>query len=483
MEKKSGKKTENIRVTSIARRINFQSVLRRLWSYIVVDFFAVLLFAAAFVYAADVVNAGGFSIFNRREIFFGSDEAGALTEESVDDAGALADNVADGANGVDADGQGKKGRSIEDLVYRVSSPAWDVEDSAYHADSPERKEENMRLDKHEALYTLEIGKWLYPLCVAGCAVLVIELFQLINLAVYGTRLVRENLRPLNEIAARAHALSELAFDEAKYRSLEDAISKLKVDAIDTGIHMHDKDLRGIETALNGLLERIRDAYRQQAQFVSDASHELRTPIAVIQGYVNMLDRWGKEDEAVLEESIEAIKNESNHMQKLVEQLLFLARGDFNRQNLDMQRLCLNDVMREVYDESVMIDEKHHYIYEETEKVFVYGDNAMLKQSARILIDNAAKYTDEGEEIIIRAGEKGGSPCYSVQDNGIGMSAHDLEHAFDRFYRADTVRSSKTGGTGLGLSIAKWIVDRHGGYYDILSREGIGTRFDVVFPQV
>lgn len=124
----------------------------------------------------------------------------------------------------------------------------------------------------------------------------------------------------------AQQLSEMAFDETKYHNLEDAISNFRVDAMENGIHMHDKDLQGIETALNGLLERIRASYKQQTQFVSDASHELRTPIAVIQGYVNMLDRWGKEDTAILGESIEAIKNEANHMQKLVEQLLFLARG-------------------------------------------------------------------------------------------------------------------------------------------------------------
>ena len=100
------------------------------------------------------------------------------------------------------------------------------------------------------------------------------------------------------------------------------------------------------------------------RFVSDASHELRTPIAVIQGYVNMLDRWGKEDTAILGESIEAIKNEANHMQKLVEQLLFLARGDSNRQMLDMRVQELNSIMREVYEESLMIDVNHVYRFEE-----------------------------------------------------------------------------------------------------------------------
>ena len=172
------------------------------------------------------------------------------------------------------------------------------------------------------------------------------------------------------------------------------------------------------------------------------------------------------------------------MQKLVEQLLFLARGDSNRQNLDMKIHGLNSIMREVYEESLMIDEKHRYRFEELEVVQVYGDSDMLKQSARILIDNAAKYTKQGEEILIRVGAwKDGSPFYGIQDNGIGMSQEDVEHAFDRFYRTDSVRNSKTGGTGLGLSIAKWIVDKHQGYYDIVSREALGTRFSVVFPTV
>ena len=187
----------------------------------------------------------------------------------------------------------------------------------------------------EQLYEIPIGIWLSLAYYGGALILLTQLSDLIMMVFMGTKEVRKELRPLNQIAVRARQLSNIAFDETKYHNLEDAISNLKVDAMEKGIHMHDKELQGIETALNDLLERIRASYKQQAQFVSDASHELRTPIAVIQGYVNMLDRWGKEDTAILEESIEAIKNESNHMQKLVEQLLFLARGDSNRQSLDV----------------------------------------------------------------------------------------------------------------------------------------------------
>lgn len=347
--------------------------------------------------------------------------------------------------------------------------------------------------ENDIFYQVEIGQWLVWLTLGAAVILLLQLINVLKLWLYGTSQVRKALKPLNEIAIRAQELSDLAMkesvlDETKYHDLEYAISNFKVEGPEAKIQMHDKDLQGIESALNDLLERMRKSYKQQAQFVSDASHELRTPIAVIQGYVNMLDRWGKEDEAILDESIEAIKNEAAHMQKLVEQLLFLARGDSNRQKLDMKNQDLNKIMKEVYEESLMIDENHTYRYEESGKALVYGDADMLKQSARILIDNAAKYTQAGEEILIRVGivlenqdNGAGCPFYSIQDNGIGMTSADVEHAFDRFYRADAVRNSKSGGTGLGLSIAKWIVEKHNGYYNIISREGIGTRFQVIFP--
>lgn len=410
-----------MRVTSIARKINLNHMGRLFLTYIATDVLVFALLSAIFVVGMDLQMAGNFSFHYTREFSYKID--------------------------------------LWSAVYTVSDSAGQV------------------------LYQIPAGMWFYLFRMGALVLMVMQILDLIMMAFSGTAQVRRELRPLNQIAARAQELSEMAFDETKYHSLEDAISNLRVDAMENGIHMHDKDLQGIETALNGLLERIRASYKQQTQFVSDASHELRTPIAVIQGYVNMLDRWGKKDTAILEESIEAIKNEANHMQKLVEQLLFLARGDSNRQSLDMKNQELNSILREVYEESLMIDENHRYRFEESGIVEVYGDSDMLKQSARILIDNAAKYTKQGEEILIRVGAwKDGSPFYGIQDNGIGMSQEDVAHAFDRFYRADAVRNSNTGGTGLGLSIAKWIVDKHQGYYDIVSREGLGTRFNVVFPR-
>ena len=310
-----------------------------------------------------------------------------------------------------------------------------------------------------------------------------EGLMLLNQIIFGTAKNRRILKPLNEIAEAASRLSDIAFDEQKFQSLEAAISKISPDASDERIHIGDSDLQGLEEAINNLLDRMRESYRQQSRFVSDASHELRTPISVIQGYANMLDRWGKDDEEVLEESIAAIKSESENMKNLVEQLLFLARGINGKTELKAIEFSLNGMMKEVLEESKMIDKDHIYRYIDSENINVYGDIALLKQTARILIENAAKYTDKGEEIILRVGKTNkNEPYFSIQDNGIGIDEKDISHIFDRFFRADTARVRKNGGTGLGLSIAKWIVDSHRGYFSVLSRKEIGTRITVFLPR-
>ena len=201
----------------------------------------------------------------------------------------------------------------------------------------------------------------------------------------------------------------------------------------------------------------------------------------------MLDRWGKDDEKILEESIEAIKSETQHMNRLVEQLLFLARGDSGRTKLHMENISLNEIIEEVYEESSMIDKDHKYIFRPCkEALTIKGDSAMLKQTARILAENAAKYTPSGGSIILSAflKNKGGESCpaFAVEDEGMGINGEDISHIFERFFRSDPARGKDSGGTGLGLSIAKWIVDRHGGYFDVLTSEGIGTRITVMLPQ-
>lgn len=324
---------------------------------------------------------------------------------------------------------------------------------------------------------------LLPVFAVVCAGEVLSLVAL----PFATHRVRRRLQPLNELALAAEELGNIAAsDQHKMESLEEAIQSASVDSphVSTG----DKDLQSIEVALNGLLRQMQEAKLQQMRFVSDASHELRTPISVIQGYVNMLDRWGKSDEEVLEESIQALKAESAHMQELVEQLLFLARGDSGRNTLQRERINAAQVLEQVWEESCMIDEEHAYecdVHEGAASDVAYelvGDVAMIKQALRILVSNAGAYSAAGTTITLRARTAGDCVSLTVQDEGIGMSQQDAAHVFERFYRSDQARDARDGGTGLGLAIAKWIVDAHGGTIEVLSREGVGTRFTMRLPR-
>lgn len=320
------------------------------------------------------------------------------------------------------------------------------------------------------------------LVLIGIILLIVVSFQLIELIfsyLGEDKKIRRILAPINEIALKADELSKLTFSEDKYQQIEEAISSLSPEESEL-LSFGDEDLQGIEAAMNNLLLRTRDSYRQQARFVNDASHELRTPIAVIQGYAGMLSRWGREDEKVLDESILAIQHETEHMKHLVEQLLFLARGDSGKTRLTLEQISLYELMQEVYEEALMIDETHPYRYFCDDKdLTLQADSMLLKQAVRILVDNAVKYTKEGDEIILSAGRTGdGRPYIQVQDSGIGMAEADVEHMFERFYRADEARSYQ--GTGLGLSIAKWIVDKHKGTFEILSRTELGTRIRIIF---
>ena len=339
-------------------------------------------------------------------------------------------------------------------------------------------------------YLYPMHQFLDYLIIPLGVLVVIQGLDLIG-GLFGTGKIRRKLKPLNDLAVKAEKLSSLPLDTSKFESLEQAIENLSPNSPDAKISTGDKDLASIEVALNNLIYRMRESQKKQARFVSDASHELRTPIAVIQGYVNMLDRWGKEDESILEESIEALKHESDHMKELVEQLLFLARGENGKNTLHYSEFDLCQVIHEVWEESLRIDTEHRYEFasdtgsaldEEGNlmlpPVTMCGDIAMIKQSVRIFVQNAAKYSAKGATIQFRVKTKDNMVAYVVQDEGIGMQGEDVVHIFEPFYRSDKARNGNTGGSGLGLSIAKWIVDAHDGKIEVLSSPEIGTRFTV-----
>jgi signal transduction histidine kinase len=241
------------------------------------------------------------------------------------------------------------------------------------------------------------------------------------------------------------------------------------------------ELKDLGETFNQMLDRIHRSYEQQKRFVNDASHELRTPIAVIQGYANMLDRWGKDDPKILEESIDAIKDESESMKKLVTSLLFLARADKETQTIEKQPFHLDQLIEALVKETKLIDHNHEIINNNEENLIMYGDKKLLKQGIRIFIENSIKYTPDNGKISLKSFSKENSIYISVRDTGIGIPKESIEHIFERFYRADESRTKKTGGTGLGLSIAKWIIDSHQGTIEVFSEVGIGTEILIQLP--
>ena len=143
-----------------------------------------------------------------------------------------------------------------------------------------------------------------------------------------------------------------------------------------------------------MLDRIEVSYESQKQFVSDASHELRTPIAIIQGYANLLNRWGSSNPEVLEESIEAIQNEARAMQDLVEKLLFLSRHDKKTLMLNKKRFNMKTMVEDMVKETRLVASNRIIESPILEDVVVYGDKQSLKQAIRIFIDNAIKYSED-----------------------------------------------------------------------------------------
>jgi signal transduction histidine kinase len=232
-----------------------------------------------------------------------------------------------------------------------------------------------------------------------------------------------------------------------------------------------------------MLDRLEKSFKSQKQFVSDASHELRTPISVIKGYVDLLDRWGKEKEDVRDEAIDAIKKETENMKQLMENLLLLARGDDSELKKEEELFNFNDLIKKIVKEFKLMEADINLRFEENTKIKFYGDKNLFRQLFRIFLDNAVKFTSQKGEIKIKLDKMNSENFYfSIEDDGPGISKEDLPFIFDRFYQADKSRTRKNKkGSGLGLAIAKQIIESYDGKINIESEEAEGTKFIIALP--
>ncbi|WP_238884411.1 cell wall metabolism sensor histidine kinase WalK [Clostridium sp. YIM B02551] len=359
--------------------------------------------------------------------------------------------------------------STDKFKFRIRDKERNINDKIMKVEEGDRRllYENVRLDNNTyGVVYLQIVKDMDSeydfLQILFIFMAVADFIGMIASIILGYVLSKRMLKPIDYITKAADNIS---------------INNLK-ERID--VKGPEDELKRLGDTFNNMIDRLQESFNKQTQFVSDASHELRTPIAVIQGYANLLHRWGKDDREALEKSIAAIRFETDNMVALVEKLLFLAKGDSGNQKIEKKEFPLNELINEVVEESRLIAEDHIIESKSNDEVKILADYKMIKQMLRIFIDNSIKFTPKQGKIDISSKLEEGNVKITVSDSGIGIPKEEIENIFNRFYTVDKSRSKDKGGTGLGLSIAKWIVEMHQGDIEVESEDGKGTSISVRF---
>ncbi|WP_405154379.1 ATP-binding protein [Paenibacillus sp. FSL K6-0108] len=239
------------------------------------------------------------------------------------------------------------------------------------------------------------------------------------------------------------------------------------------------ELKTMGQTFNRMMDLLESNFERQERFVSDASHELKTPLTIIESYASLLQRRGKDRPEVFDEAVEAILSESVRMREMTEQLLLLAKQpeqwNVQLERVDITRLALDSTraFREAYHREVHCDDPG--------SIWAISDVSKLKQMLFILLDNARKYSEDAIEVRLEA--KGQECWIRIVDTGIGMREEELSKVFDRFYRVDPARTRSGGasGSGLGLSLAKDIAGAVGARIELSSTEGRGTEALIILP--
>ncbi len=287
----------------------------------------------------------------------------------------------------------------------------------------------------------------------------------------GAFLTDRVLRPLRQMTRSAEHIGAQNFDE-----------RLPV--------IGDDEFSELAETFNNLLGRQETAYTQQKRaleqmrrFTADASHELKTPLTVIQGNAGMA-LSGPPDVATYRQTLQEIDTAARGMSHLVHDLLLLARSDSGQLGRNVIELLVGELLGLAKSRVPVGTHARITLRLESPDLSVIGNEMELVRLFSNLIDNATHYTPETGRVTVtarRRGERGEWVEVKVADNGIGIAPEHLAHLGERFYRADTSRSRPTGGSGLGLSICKGIVEAHGGTISFASAPGVGTTVTVFLP--
>lgn len=276
---------------------------------------------------------------------------------------------------------------------------------------------------------------------------------------------RRALRPVDEITKAARSITS-----------NNLSSRLSVP------QSHD-ELQRLSETLNDMLQRLEAAFKRITQFTADASHELRTPVALMRTTAEISLRKPRDQEEYREALIQILR-ELERTSALIEKLMLLARADSGVEALQFARVDLAENLRVACRQGRTLAAAKQISFQEqiaNSPVFVEGDAHALERLFLILIDNAVKYTPPGGQVTASLGDSNGFTVTEIRDDGIGIAEEDLPHIFERFYRADKARSREMGGVGLGLSIGQWIAQAHGGAIEVESAPGQGSVFRVRLP--
>jgi heavy metal sensor kinase len=244
----------------------------------------------------------------------------------------------------------------------------------------------------------------------------------------------------------------------------------------------DDELGMLASTLNEMIGRLEESFNRQRQFTADASHELRTPLAIMQAEATLaLSKERPPDD--YRKSLETISQESDYMSSVIGKLLFLARSDAGKEQLNFENVELKGLITGLASniEALAQDKGIKFAIDAKEELTVNGDKVKLRQLFINILENAVRYTPVDGQISVSLVKQESDAVISISDTGIGISPEHLPHIFERFYRVDKARARADGGVGLGLAIAKIIAESHKGTIGVESELGKGTTFRISIP--
>ncbi|WP_018662222.1 HAMP domain-containing histidine kinase [Heyndrickxia acidiproducens] len=307
-------------------------------------------------------------------------------------------------------------------------------------------------------YEYLMRNMLFVMMIAGCVGLLLSAFL-------GFMMAKNFLKPLKKLSSTMQNIRKKGFQER----MEPSRSK--------------DEMGELTNIFNEMMDQIEQSFKQQKRFVEDASHELRTPVQVMEGHLNLLNRWGKNDPEILDESLQASLQELSRMKKLVEELLGLSRAEEIKIGANGETADLVKVVKRVIRNFKMIHEgfEFKFQYDRKQSYPILINENHLEQVLVIVMDNAIKYSASIAKVDISLKATAEKACLKIKDYGIGIPQEDLPHIFHRFYRVDKARSREKGGNGLGLAIAKQLVEGYTGTIEAKSAVGEGTEILFSFP--